>query len=86
MLLVSKSKPEINVEETVGKHELSVVPRSLMAILENLPTQEETVSETAEHQGVQGHSSNDEIDIPELNVALVDAMAEVQALDKPEKF
>ena len=53
MLLVSKSRPNINLEETIGRHELSVVPRSmfaaddtmlhyhvksnLMAILEKLP-------------------------------------------------
>ena len=53
LLLVSKSRPEINLEDAVGRHELSFVPRSmfaadgemlhchtksnLMAILESLP-------------------------------------------------
>ena len=53
LLMVSKSRPEINLEDAVGRHELSFVPRSmiaadremlhchtksnLMAILESLP-------------------------------------------------
>ena len=31
LLLVSKSPPEINLEDAVGRHELSVVPRSMIA-------------------------------------------------------
>ena len=31
LLLVAKSRPDINLEEAVGSHELSVVPRSLFA-------------------------------------------------------
>jgi hypothetical protein len=31
LLVVSRSRPDINFEEAVGKHELSVVPRSMFA-------------------------------------------------------
>ena len=97
MLLVSTSRPEINLEETVGRYELSVVPRSmfaadgtmlhcqvkskLMAILEKLPTGEEQASsnDTVIHME---DSSGDKS--AEVKVALVDAMAEVQSLDKPD--
>ena len=59
MLLVSKSRPDINIQETVSKYELSVVPRSmfaadgtmlhcnvktsLMALLQKLPMEAEGV-------------------------------------------
>ena len=31
LLLVSRSRPEINLEDAVGRHEFSVVPRSMFA-------------------------------------------------------
>ena len=86
MLLVSKSRKEIDLAETIGKHELSVVPRALftpdgtmlhcrvksdlMAILEQLPE--------------QVISTNHSVEKNEVKVILVDAMAEVQAFGKPD--
>ncbi|MGH0128235.1 UNVERIFIED_CONTAM: hypothetical protein FKN15_033791 [Acipenser sinensis] len=83
MLLVSKSRPEINLEETVERHELSVVPRSmfaaygamlhsqvkssLMAILEKLPKGEDTVPDTNGHAEGQGRNSNDTEDMADFS-------------------
>lgn len=71
MLVVSSSRMDINLEETVGRHELSVVPRSLftadgqmlhsqvkrnlLTILENLPDKEEV-------QGCSCHLPEEAID------------------------
>ena len=99
MLLVSKSRPNINLEETIGRHELSVVPRSmfaadgtmlhchvksnLMAILEKLPR-----NDTDKDSGLR--DSEEELeDMPApapVKVAVVDAMADVQSLQKLENI
>ena len=96
MLLVSKSRPNVNLEEKIGRYELSVVPRSmfatdgtmfhcsqkssLMHILEGLPTdQNKTVT------GTEDLESRECPRIPtKFDVAVVDTMAEVQSLDKPD--
>jgi hypothetical protein len=97
MLVVSKSRPDINVKEAIGHHEFSVVPRSLFAgdgsmlhcsdksalmkILEELPKQQEQNAENVEVR--QDIQHPDTTDSAELKVAIVDGMAEVQTLDKP---
>lgn len=103
MLLVSKSRPDINLADTVGRYELSVVPRSmfaadgtmlhcqhkssLMNVLENLPDSSEPGDVVSREDPIEGESDgreNHSTQGGEMTVALVDAMAEVQALDKPE--
>ena len=91
MMVVCKYRPEIDINEAVGVHEFSVVPRSmfaadgtmlhssaksaLMDILEKLPDrsieQDERTDEVAD-TGAQ------------MKVSIVNGMAEVQALDKPD--
>ena len=86
MSVVSKSRKDINLEEIIGKYELSVVPRSLftadgqllpsqgksklMSILESLPD-------------CQAKESDDTHQVSKI-VAIVDGMAEVQSLNKPD--
>ena len=102
MLLVSKSRPDINVAETVGKYELSVVPRSmfaadgsmlhcqkkstLMTILEELPDQNEPSEQNEGRSDAIEQNSANNMEDSGTKVALVDAMAEVQSLDKPEQI
>ncbi|XP_028412052.1 uncharacterized protein LOC114534781 [Dendronephthya gigantea] len=87
MLIICKSRPEIDIQEAVGTYEFRVVPRSmftadgtmlhctaksaLMPILENLPIPPDCSTD--------GHAERQR-----MKVSIVDAMAEVQALDKPE--
>ena len=110
MLVVSKSRPDINLKESIGKYEFSVVPRSLfaadgtmlhcsiksklMTILEKLPLDEvPSLDQTDENAAGISTSSQStvtvgiaefDIAIAKLEVTLVDAMATVQSMGKPE--
>ena len=93
MMVVCKSRPEIDIKEAVGTYEFSVVPRSLFAadgtllrcsrksalmdILEKLPVDVHEDNDT----GVNQNGQHTEV---QMKVSVVDAMAEVQCLDKPE--
>ena len=88
MMMVCKSRPEIDIKETVGQYEFSIVPRSLfaadgtmlhcasksnlMSILEKLNDNRNDVQESSWPNEDQ------------MKVAIVDGMAEVQSLDMPE--
>ena len=91
MMVICKSRPEIDIQEAVGTYEFTVVPRSmfatdgemlhcpaksvLMSILEKLPAKTDdcrAVSQDATSQGER------------MQVCIIDAMAEVQSLDKPD--
>ena len=98
LLIVAKSRPNINLEDAFGKHEFSVVPRSLfaadgqmlhcpaksklMSIITSLI--ESNKSESAEEQDVNLMADGDMTGEDGYHVALVDGMAEVQALSKPD--
>ena len=85
MLIVSKSRPDLNLAHTIGNHELSLVPRSMFAadgtmlhcgkksdlltLLEELP-EHPVMSDLVEQD--QG-----------MTVAILDAMALVQSFEKP---
>ena len=107
ILVVCKSRPDINLKESIGKHESSVVPRSLfatdgtmlhcpvksnlMAILENLPSDEAQVShQNAECTSIDVRSTSTsnlaepDVAFAKLEVGLVDAMAIVQSMGQPE--
>lgn len=91
LLVVCKARPNINLEDVVGRYELSVVPRSmfapdgamlhsstksnLMEILEKLPGDDAVTVRAI---------NKDESEGPNISVSIVDAMAEVQALTKPK--
>ena len=90
MMMVCKSRPEVDIKEAVGHYEFSVVPRSLFAadgtmlhcsskstlmhILEKLNDQRLVMNTNANYQNAT----------PPMKVAIVDGMAEVQSLDKPD--
>lgn len=92
MMLVCKSQRDINVQEAVGMYEFSVVPRSLfapdgtmlycnaksdlMSILEKLP--EEAMDDQDE--------TDDQRTTNNYKVAIVDGMAELQSLKKPDSI
>ena len=93
MMMVCRSRPGINVQETIGMYEFALVPRSvfaadgsmlrcsaksaLMAILEKLPSRsadQRSISDGTTTNAAQSH----------LKVIIIDGMAELQCLDKPE--
>ena len=89
MLVVSKSRPEINLRNAIAHHEFSVVPRSLFAvdgtmlhcstksvlmkIAEDLSLKEATQFETS-HQITNSTS---------VRAVIYDAMAQLKSPDKP---
>lgn len=94
MMMVCKARPEIDIKEAVGQYEFSIVPRSmfaadgtmfhcaskstLMDILEKLDTEGNTDGNTKEDLRLDTGITATQ------KVAIVDAMAEVQALEKPD--
>ena len=91
LLVVCRTRPEIDLKETIGIYEFSVVPRSLFAadgtmlrcsrksalmpILEKLP------SAASNGEGIKSTP------VPtgsQMKVMIFDGMAELQCLDKPE--
>lgn len=92
MMVICKSRPEIDIKEAVGVYEFSVVPRSmfaadgnmlhcsaksaLMSILEKLPS-----DRSVEQAEPTDQFANADV---QIKVSIVDGMAEVQALEKPD--
>ena len=102
MLRVSKSTPDINLQKTVSKYELSVVPRSmfaaygtmlhcnmksrLMALLENLPLEAESVTNRKQNSSVKNKGETkdgEEGTHAAVKIPTVDTMPEVLSLQKP---
>ena len=87
MMMVCKSRSEIDIKETVGQYEFSIVPRSLFsadgtmlhcASESNLMSILERLNDNRNNGRVTGPNED------QMKVAIVDGMAEVQSLDKPE--
>ena len=87
MMMVCKSRPEIDIKETVGQYEFSIVPRSLFAAdgtmlhcasKSNLMSILEKLNDNRNNRRVAGPNED------QMKVAIVDGMAEVQSLHKPE--
>ena len=86
--MVCKSCPEIDIKETAGQYEFSLVPRSLFsadgsAMLHYssksalLAIPDKLISETNDpNNGTTGMSA------PQMKVTILDGMAELQSLDK----
>ena len=90
LMMICKSRPEVDIKEAIALYEFSVVPRSLFApdgtmlhcscksalmhILEKL------TGESSSEVTRQTSSPNAEV---QFKVAIVDGMAEIQSLDKP---
>ena len=87
MMMVGKSRREVDIKETVGQYEFSIVPRSLLAAdgtmlhcasKSNLMSILEKLNDSRNNSRVAGPNED------QMKVAIVDGMAEVQSLDKPE--
>ena len=92
MMAVCKTRPDIDIKEAVGTYKFSMVPRSLFAadgtllhcscksalmdLLEKLPLDAHEDNNT----GVNWNDQHTEV---QQRVSVVDAMVEVQCLDKP---
>ena len=93
-MMICKACPEIDIKVAVGKYEFSIVPRSmfvadgtmlhcsststLMSILEKMDPRRNTEGNTEEVlHVVTGMAATHK-------VSIVDIMAEIQALDKPD--
>ena len=90
MMVICKSQPEIDVKEAVGTYEFRVVPRSIIAadktmlycpgtlrhILEKLPNSTNECRNVGQEKFLEQR----------MKVSVIDAMAEVQLLDKPEQI
>lgn len=98
MLVISKSRSEINLRETIATYEFSVVPRAmfaadrtmlhcstksnLMAILEKLPTNNQET--LVPLQDAQVEVAGDAATSKRKLVTIIDGMAEVQCFRKPD--
>jgi len=92
MLIVARSRPEINLQKRIGQHEFTSLPRalftvsgellpctdksSLTAILEELP------NKTGDDMQPED-TTNKETLLPPKKVTVIDEMAVVQAMGKP---
>ena len=85
--MVCKSCPEIDIKETAGQYEFSLVPRSFFSADGSmlhyssksalLAIPEKLISETNDHSnGTTGMPA------PQMKVTILDGMAELQSLDK----
>ena len=80
MLIVCKSRPEINLQDAIGVHEFSVVPRSLFASDGSLLF---TYGKSELMHILEGMDCDEREEVDEQcsnKVAVVDGMAEVQCL------
>lgn len=84
LMIVCKSRPDIDIKEAIGLYELTVVPRSLFASDGTMMhcSCKSTLMHILEKQ--IGESSTSYIGSSDVTVAIVDGMAEVQSLDKPD--
>ena len=95
MMMVCKSRPEIDIQETVGLYEFSLVPRSLFAVdgsmlhcssKSALLAILEKVCAGKERQNDEGNDGRMGSSTTQMKVAIIDGMAELQSLDKPDWF
>ena len=86
MMMVCKSRPQIDIKETVGQYEFSIVPQSLFAAdgtmlhcasKSNLMSILEKLNDNRNNRRVAGPNED------QMKVAIVDGMAEVQLLASP---
>ena len=91
LMMICKSRPEVDIKEAIALYEFSVVPRSLFApdgTMLHCPCKsalmhilEKLTGESSSEVTRQTSSPNAEV---QFKVAIVDGMAEIQSLDKPE--
>ena len=86
MMMVCKSRPEINIAEAVGVFEFSLVSRSLFASDAMLHCSTKSALMNATEKNVKPENSTTECQVApstQGKVSIVDGMAELQSLDKP---
>ena len=92
LLVVSKTR-DIDLKKTIGTYEFSVVPRALFAadgsLLPSLSKSDlmsflESLPKTKAAPQVDNNESDDQTGANSKRVAIVDAMADLQTIDKPE--
>lgn len=89
LMMVAKSRPEIDIKEAIGQHEFSVVPRSLFAndgtmfhcsmksaLMSILEKTGESLDTLRTDDSVASSAPST------MTVAIIDGMAELQSLDK----
>ena len=83
-MMVCKSRPDIDIKEAIGLYEFTVVPRSLFASDGTMMhcSCKSTLMHILEKQSAESSASS--IGSSDVKVAIVDGMAEVQSLDKPD--
>lgn len=86
MMMVCKSRPEINIAEAVGVYEFSLVPRSLFASdgsMLHCPTKSALMNAIEKHVNPENSTTECRV-APSMQgkVSIVDGMAELQSLDK----
>lgn len=82
--IICKDRPDVNIKEAVGKFEFTVVPRSMFApdgTMLHCSTKSNLLHILEE---MKDASMTTECTPAEHKVCVVDGMAEVQALDKPD--
>ena len=87
MMMVCKSRLEIDIKETVGKYEFLVVPRSLCAADGKMLHCSSKSSLMNILKKLNDNTNNRRVASPnedQVQVAIVDGVAELQSLDKPE--
>lgn len=93
MMMVCKSRPEIDIKEAVGQYEFSVVPRSMFAPYGTLLhcSSKSSLMDILENlDATRGTEGNIERDLPTpteittQEVSIIDGMAVLQSLDKPD--
>ena len=90
MMTVCKSRPEVNIKEAVGHYEFSVVPRSLFAAdgtmlhCSSKSTLMHILDKLNYLRQITNTDANCQNATPPVKVVIVDGMAEVQSLDKPD--
>ena len=90
LMMVAKSRPEIDIKEAIEQHEFSVVPRSLFAndgtmfhcsmksaLMSILEKTGESLDTSRTDDSVASSAPST------MTVAIIDGMAELQSLDKP---
>jgi len=91
---VCKLRPEVNLKDTIGEHEFAVVPRSMFAADESMMhcSMKSSLVGIMVKLPHEMNISTDMVHLPTAeiplentkNVVLVDAMAEVQSVGKPD--
>ena len=89
MLIVACSRQEIDLEGSLSKYEFSVVPRHLFSSdgsMHHCPKKSDLMKILEAKEGSNRAAPQHQQNLSNMKVAIVDGMAEVQAIDKPKSI